>query len=369
MMVNEWMRSCVAASAFGLMSLAGMNDAFGGTLYVAGNGVDADNSCLSASSPCREIRRAVAVAAPGDTIRVGAGDYFGFLILNFRGTATYPLTIIGAGARVLADTGGGFPERAIGVSIHNSTHVRIQDLTVLGGYYGSRITDSANISLQSVTIRDSRSRGVSTTGMTGPLSLRGVSVLSAVESSGIYVSLHQGNVSIANSVIRGSGLHGIEVEQFNSSARFELSSTQVAYNRGHGIQLLGRPNGFIRGNTIQSNRGFGIEFLRKTASFWSHTEVTDNYISQLTDGREGIDTTQIASLLEATFMNNTLVHPARGGILYRQSGARCPDSINEVNSDYNRLSYVGLLNGALNQIIPLRDFQVRCGRELNSVLF
>ena len=72
--------------------------------YVSPSGSDA-NAC-SQASPCRQIRRALALAAAGDTILVADGSYLGFDVDGIHGTAARPITIRaqGTGAQVAPTT-------------------------------------------------------------------------------------------------------------------------------------------------------------------------------------------------------------------------------------------------------------------------
>jgi len=45
------------------------------TRYVSPDGADPANTCLDPAAPCRSVARALAVAAPGDVVRLGSGVY------------------------------------------------------------------------------------------------------------------------------------------------------------------------------------------------------------------------------------------------------------------------------------------------------
>src|SRR5262249_2217885 len=76
----------------------------GRVLWVSAAGDDA-GACTKAA-PCREVRRALALAGPRDTVLVGDGTYLGFAVVGKRGRVGAVITIeaTGAGARILPTT-------------------------------------------------------------------------------------------------------------------------------------------------------------------------------------------------------------------------------------------------------------------------
>ena len=95
-------RSLPILTLLGLIAAAPAASA--ATYYVSPTGSDA--AACSATAPCRQIRRALLLVAPGDTVLVADGDYLGFDVRDLDGTAVGPITIKaqGAGARVLKTT-------------------------------------------------------------------------------------------------------------------------------------------------------------------------------------------------------------------------------------------------------------------------
>ncbi|PYJ08957.1 MAG: hypothetical protein DMF06_11575, partial [Verrucomicrobia bacterium] len=52
-----------------------------GPRYVGPGGNDTGNSCVVAGTPCATIAHAIAVANPGETIHIAAGEYTEFNIV------------------------------------------------------------------------------------------------------------------------------------------------------------------------------------------------------------------------------------------------------------------------------------------------
>src|SRR4030095_5675166 len=97
-------RSLSAALLLAAVAAAAPSLAAGATLYVSPSGSDG-NTCSSAL-PCREIRRALELVGPGDTILVADGSYKGFDVSDMHGAAGSPITIKaqGTGAVVVKTT-------------------------------------------------------------------------------------------------------------------------------------------------------------------------------------------------------------------------------------------------------------------------
>ena len=79
-------RSLPILTLLGLIAAAPAASA--ATYYVSPTGSDA--AACSATAPCRQIRRALLLVAPGDTVLVADGDYLGFDVRDLDGTARRP---------------------------------------------------------------------------------------------------------------------------------------------------------------------------------------------------------------------------------------------------------------------------------------
>jgi hypothetical protein len=94
------------------------------TLYVNGVSGNNLNNCLSTTTACKTIRRAILLAASGDTIRVAAATYKENL------TIARNLTIVGAGAATTIIDGR---RSSTVVAISTTAHVTISNVTLRNG--------------------------------------------------------------------------------------------------------------------------------------------------------------------------------------------------------------------------------------------
>jgi parallel beta-helix repeat protein len=96
-------------------------------LYVATSGDNAGRG--SQAEPVREISRAMALAAPGQTILVADGEYAAFEIKDLRGTKNRPITIkaLGKNAQIAAE-----PSKTAAIILTRSRHIVIDGVTSRG---------------------------------------------------------------------------------------------------------------------------------------------------------------------------------------------------------------------------------------------
>jgi hypothetical protein len=77
----------------------------GKRLYVTPTG--SKKGPCSETAPCRQIRRALSLAAAGDTIVVADGTYEGFDVVDRKATAEAPITIVAPNRGAEIRPGGG----------------------------------------------------------------------------------------------------------------------------------------------------------------------------------------------------------------------------------------------------------------------
>lgn len=104
----------------------------------------------------KQLRSALAAAAPGQTIRLADGTYSGNFKATTPGTAAARITLTGSAKAVLtAPTGGGY-----GLHLDGASYWTVQGLTVTGGQKGI-MADSANhVLLDDVTVHHTTMEGV-----------------------------------------------------------------------------------------------------------------------------------------------------------------------------------------------------------------
>ncbi len=182
------------------------------TWYVNGVSGSNTNSCLSATTPCKSIQRAISLAASGDSILVAVTTYKEHLTIGRS------LTIAGSGGSPVVD--GGSVNTVVTVS-NTSAHVTLSRLTISHGAPTGSVAGGGIIN-----------RGI--------LRLNGVHITGnrACAGGGIY---NTGVLVINTSTISGNGAHQVNLCSFGAG----IANT--------GTLTLNRST--ISGNTVSGTSG------------------------------------------------------------------------------------------------------------------
>ena len=334
-------RSFPAIALGGLLAAASHADA--ATYYVAPTGSDA-SSC-SSTAPCRQIRRGLALAGPGDTVLVADGDYLGFDVRDRDGSAASPITIRAAGtnARVLKTTDRSDNRDTIFVTY--SSYVVIDGLRAFSANRAAVRVDAS----QHITIRNGVFGANATWGI-----FTDFSDDLLIENNECYGSVSQHGIYISNSgdrpVVRGNRVHdnrdsGI---QLNADVTMggdglitgALIEKNVIYNNGAGgggaINLDGVQSSTVRNNLLYNNHATGIvNYVNFGAAGPKGMEILNNTVYQAADGRWAVIVWKTAGTNR--IRNNVLYHPstARGSIDYLTAA-----DVTNTDSDYNVITNV-----------------------------
>jgi len=340
--------------------------AAGNTFHVAASGDDNDDG--SQARPFRQIRRALAAAAPGDTILVGDGDYLGFDLSGVAGTAAAPLTIraTGANANVLPTT-----DRA---DNRDTMHVSFSTYVVIDGLRSSnadraalRVNQSHHVTVRNCVFGDNARWGMFTN-HSDDLLIENNECFGSVAEHGIYVS-NSGD----RPVVRGNRLHdnrgaGVQLNADLSAGgdgiiTGALIERNVIYNNGAGgggaINLDGVHDSVVRNNLLHNNHATGITNFRQDGAEGPRgMQILHNTIDMPADGRWALLVS--ASTGRNVVRNNVLHnrHSFRGGLLFRDE----TDAAN-TDSDYNVVDHVSTDDGATR--LTLAQWQAQ-GRDLHS---
>ncbi|MFJ4500093.1 right-handed parallel beta-helix repeat-containing protein [Streptomyces sp. NPDC088864] len=104
----------------------------------------------------RELKAALAAAAPGQTIALADGTYAGNFKITTGGTAKAPITLTGSRAAVLTTpTGGGN-----GIQLTNAPYWVIEGVTVTGGQKGIMADASDHVVIDSVEVHHTTMEGI-----------------------------------------------------------------------------------------------------------------------------------------------------------------------------------------------------------------
>jgi Protein of unknown function (DUF1565) len=108
------------------MLVALASNAMGSTTwYVSGVSGDDSNNCMSPTSPCKTIGRAISLAASGDIVTVAAATYTETLSINII------VKVIGSGASTTIIDGGGI--RTVVAISNTAAQVTLSNLTIRNG--------------------------------------------------------------------------------------------------------------------------------------------------------------------------------------------------------------------------------------------
>jgi cysteine-rich repeat protein len=264
------------------------------TYHVAPTGDDTTGSG-SMTTPWREIRRALTVVQPGDTILVADGSYLGFTISNLGSTSNnLVIQAPGRNAEILPTSDRGAPYDPDNIAIWNSTNIVIDGLRSFDAKRaGVRIVQSDQITIRNGVYGNNGTWAIVTTHSDDAV----------VENCDLYGSRTQHGVYFANSgdrpIARGNRIH----HNFGSGIRAYGDITQggdglitgalfegnVIYGNygGGGMNLNAFHDAVIRNNILYNNHASsGIAlFLGEGAIGVGDIEIYHNTIDVPADGK------------------------------------------------------------------------------------
>ncbi|MFD5787719.1 right-handed parallel beta-helix repeat-containing protein [Streptomyces sp. NPDC127037] len=104
----------------------------------------------------KELKAALAAAAPGRTIELADGSYSGNFKITTGGTASAPITLTGSRAAVLTTPSGG----GNGIQLTSAPYWVIKGITMTGGQKGIMIDSSDHVVADSVEIHHTTMEGI-----------------------------------------------------------------------------------------------------------------------------------------------------------------------------------------------------------------
>ena len=342
-------------------SAAGVN------LYVAPSGSDS-NTCLQ-SLPCREIRRALALAGPGDTILVADGTYKGFTASSVHGAAGNPITIKAQGSNAEVVKTVDRPDNRDTIFITWSSYVTIDGLRSFGANRAAiRVDESPNVTIRNCVLGNNGTWGIFTD-FSDDLLIENNQTYGSVAEHGIYASNSGDRPVIRGNRVYNNNGNGIHVNGDVTSGGDGIISGaliegNIVYNNGvaggSGINMDGVQDSTIRNNILYNNHATGIGMYQiNGADGPRNNKVYHNTVHQASDGRYAVLIKDSRGPI--TVRNNILYHPnsARGGIVYLTS-----TDVTNTNSDYNILDRVSPDDGGT--LYSLAQWQAQ-GKETHSI--
>jgi hypothetical protein len=187
--------------------------ALGETRYVAKTGSDS-SPCTSAAAPCLTVQYAVNQSAAGDTIQIGAGDFYESVV------AGVPLNFLGAGAGQI----GAFPAK---------TQIRGVNGTTGSGSPGLQLKEGGTVE----SLRVEGGAGGSGGGYGEP----GADAIDYASTSAAPTTLRLADVVLAggkgglgNGVSVGTGGDAMQVTSGPGAVALSATASQFAGGAGHG---------------------------------------------------------------------------------------------------------------------------------------
>ncbi len=338
-------RSIVIAALVGWISCAvpGILGA-ATTYYVSPSGNDATNPG-SQAQPFRQIRKAVAVGHPGDTVLVADGTYLGFDVDSMSGTPSAPFIIrgLGGGATVVPTT-----DRS---DNRDTIHVLFSSYVVLDGLRSFnanraavRIDQADHVTVANGTFGNNATWGIFTD-FADDLLLENNECFASGTQHGIYVSN-----SSQRPIVRGNRLHDNAGCGLQLNADFSqgppglitgaLLENNILWNNGtaggSAINLDGVQSSIVRNNLLYNNHASGIAcFQIDGAAGPTNMQIVNNTIDMASDARWAL--LFKSSTGTNTVRNNILLdrNPNHGGIDYGDA-----TDVADSNSDDNILDAV-----------------------------
>ena len=361
-------RSCATLPAATLISLVvAASSATAANYYVSPSG--SDSSSCSSTAPCRQIRRALTLIGPGDTILVADGSYLGFDVRELDGIAGSPITIRaqGAGARVVPTTDRSDNRDTILVTY--SSYIVIDGLRSYGATRAAvRVDQSPKVTIRNGVFGNNTTWGIFIDFSDDPL-IEGNECYGSVQEHGIYISNSGDRPVVRANRVHDNAASGIQLNADASMGGDGLISAAVIENNiiyangalgAAAINLDGVQNSIVRNNVLYANRATGIVNYRGDgAQGPKGMKILNNTVDQPSIGRYAL-----------LFGNTAGTNLVRNNILYHASTSRgsinyiTPADVLNVDSDYNLITRVTPDDGG--SLLTLALWQAQ-GHELHSI--
>jgi parallel beta-helix repeat protein len=318
--------------------------AFGAhTYYVSPSGYDTNSG--SSASPFRQIRPAVALAGPGDTILVSDGSYLGFDVNSKTGAMNAPITIraTGTNANVTVTT-----DRS---DNRDTIYITYSAWIVVDGLRGTnanraavRVDWSPHVTIRNGVFGDNAEWGIFTD-FSDDLLIENNECYGSVAQHGIYVSNSGDRPTVRNNRCHDNTGAGIQLNADASQKPGDgiisgaLLEQNVIFNNslggGGAMNLDGVQDSVVRNNLLFNNHASGIIcFKQDGAQGPKGMQILNNTVDMAADGRWALGLTQTAG---SNYVRNNILlarGATRGGLRFVSA-----TDVNNTDSDYNILNY------------------------------
>jgi parallel beta-helix repeat protein len=301
-------------------------------LYVTPTG--SKKGPCSQAAPCRQIHRAVSLAAPGDTIVVADGTYQSFDVVDREATAAAPITIIAPTRGAEIRPGG-----EANIFVYDSAYIVLDGLRSFHApSFAVRVSHSQHVTVRNGVYGNNGTHAIFT-GHSNDLLIEDNECYGSASSHGIYLSNSGDRPVVRRNLVHDNAKAGIQLNADESEGGDGIISgalleSNVLYGNGSrsaAINLDGVQDSVVRNNLIHDNHGTAIALFRGDgASGPKGVQVLHNTLDVPPDGRTGL-----------SIRNTAGRNVVRNNILYDRnpstSGLKFGDSTDLANtdSDYN----------------------------------
>jgi parallel beta-helix repeat protein len=365
---SAWSRLHCELAGVALFALYAVAPAFAAqTFYVATNGVDTNPGTLT--QPVREVRAALALVAPGDTIQVADGTYFGFDVDTKVGVSNAPIIIRASGtnATILVTTDRS--DNRDTIHIIDSAYFVIDGLRSFNANRAAlRVESGHHVTVRNCVFGNNATWGLFT-GFSDDLLIENNECYGSVTQHGIYVSNSGDRPTLRGNRCHDNAGAGI---QLNADVNIQpgdgiitgaLLENNVIYNNGAlgggAFNFDGVQDSIVRNNLLFNNHASGIIFFQIDGAEGPRgNQVYHNTIDMPADGRWNLNFLQTTGT--NVVRNNILLtrHAFRGGLRFGDT-----NDVANTDSDYNILTRITPDD---NAILTLAEWQAQ-GYESHSI--
>ena len=343
----------------------------GATYYAAPTGADTNPG--TQASPFRQIRAAVAVMQPGDTVLVADGSYLGFDVTSLNGAAGQPITIQAQAKAALVTATTDRSDNRDNIFISLSSYIIVDGVISSNApRSGCRIDQSPNVTVRNGQFGTNATWGIFTDFSDDTL-LENNECFASGTQHGIYVSNSSQRPVVRKNQLHdnaGCGLHmnGDLSQGGTGLIGNALVEDNVIWNNGvqggSGINCDGVQSSVIRNNLLYGNHASGISLFQIDAAEGpKDDQVFHNTIDQAADGRAALNISNTTGLI--TVRNNIFFDEDSGKYAVDYHAA---SDVTNVDSDYNALGgAANFSNDDGTTLFSLAQWQAQSGQEAHSI--
>jgi parallel beta-helix repeat protein len=337
------------------------------TYYVAPSGSDSNPG--SATQPFRQIRRAITLVQPGDTVRVADGSYLGFDVFNKAAASNAPITLRALGTNAVVTPTTDRSDNRDTIYVEDCAHLIVDGFRSFAANRASmRIQGGHHITVRNCVFGNNSTWGLFT-GFSDDLLIENNECFGSITQHGIYVSNSgdrptlRGNRCYNNA---GGGIQlnaDVNIQPGDGIITGALLENNVIYNNGRSgggaFNLDGVQDSVVRNNLLFNNHASGIIFFQIDGAEGPRgNQVVHNTVDMAADGRWALNFLQTTG---PNFVRNNLLltrHSFRGGLRFGDA-----NDVANTDSDYNLVTRITPDDSA---VLTLAEWQAQ-GHELHSV--